>query len=178
MKILKGFLIALAVNVVLFFLAALFAPKNMQAEKEVIINRSLTDVWDYTKYLKNQDNFSKWASLDPNMQKTYSGTDATRGFKSMWKGNKDVGEGEQNITAIQPMRRIEYDLHFIKPMESLAKAYMTFDSTGTNQTKVKWGFNSSMSFPWNAMLLLIDGDKMVGKDFQTGLTNLKGILEK
>jgi hypothetical protein len=28
------------------------------------------------------------------------------------------------------------------------------------------------------MLLFMDMDKMIGKDFETGLENLKGILEK
>jgi len=55
---------------------------------------------------------------------------------------------------------------------------MTTDSTGTNQTKVKWGFSGKMTYPFNIMKLFMDPEKAVGDDFSTGLTRLKAILEK
>jgi hypothetical protein len=35
-----------------------------------------------------------------------------------------------------------------------------------------------MPYPMNLMLLCMNMDKMIGKDLETGLTNLKGVLEK
>lgn len=111
------------------------------------------------------------------MQKTYKGTDATPGFTSSWKGNSDVGEGEQEIKAISP-DRIDYELRFLKPMKSRADAYMTVDSIGLHQTKVGWGFKSSMPYPMNGMQMFMNMKEAVGKDLEQGLQKLKPILEK
>jgi len=55
---------------------------------------------------------------------------------------------------------------------------MSTEAVGGNQTKVKWGFNGKMPYPMNLMLLVMNMDKMLGDQLQTGLNNLKTILEK
>jgi hypothetical protein len=35
-----------------------------------------------------------------------------------------------------------------------------------------------MAYPMNLMLVFMDMDAMLGKDLQTGLNNLKAVLEK
>ena len=123
--------------------------------------------------------FSKWASLDPLMKKSYIGTDGTVGFVSSWQSNiEEVGHGEQEITKIVEGERIDYELRFLKPFASTSSAYMTTEVVDENQTKVKWGFNGHMSYPSNLMLLFLDFEELIGNDFQTGLDNLKIILEK
>ncbi len=42
-----------------------------------------------------------WAEKYPNMVKKFTGTDGEVGAISSWKGNKEVGEGEQEITGIK-----------------------------------------------------------------------------
>ena len=54
---------------------------------------------------------------------------------------------------------------------------MITETAGENQTKVKWGFSGTMPKPLNLMLLMMDMDKEVGKDFDQGLSNLKRHLE-
>ena len=58
-------------------------------------------------------------------------------------------------------------------MDSKATAFYNTEAIGANQTKVKWGFNGKMAYPMNFMLLFVDMDKMLGKDLQAGLDNLK-----
>ena len=79
---------------------ALIAPKSYDVNRAISINKPLPEVFQYLKLLKNQDNWSPWAEKDPNMNKTFKGTDGEIGFVSAWVGNKDVGEGEQEITGI------------------------------------------------------------------------------
>jgi hypothetical protein len=116
--------------------------------------------------------------MDPNMKKTYTGTDGTVGFVSAWEGNKQVGSGEQEILKVDEGNRIDYALRFIKPFKSNADAFMIFEDAGNNQTKVKWGFKSKMPYPMNIMCLFMNMEEMVGKDFQIGLDKMKVILEK
>ena len=48
---------------------------------------------------------------------------------------------------------------------------------GAQQTKVTWHFSGHMAFPTNAMLVFMNMENMIGDDLQTGLNNLKKILE-
>ena len=179
MKIVKKILLVLLGIVVLFLVIALFVKKEYAVEREITINKSRQTVFDYVKYLKNQSNYSVWAQMDPNMKKEYRGTDGTVGFVSAWDSNvKDVGKGEQEIKAIKEGERLDFELRFKVPFEATDYAYIVTEQAGENQTKVKWGFNGKMPYPMNTMLLFMNMDEMLGKDLETGLTNLKTVLEK
>lgn len=174
-KIVIGLLILIALPLV----AAVFIPKEYAVEREIVINRPREQVFEYVKFLKNQDNFSKWASMDPHMEKTYRGTDGTVGFVSAWASDSsDVGSGEQEITALNEGERIDYELRFKEPFESTSPAYMLTEAQGENQTSVKWGFQGRMDYPMNLMLVVMDFEEMIGNDLETGLQQLKTILER
>ncbi|MEP0131944.1 MAG: hypothetical protein ABJJ25_02900 [Eudoraea sp.] len=49
---------------------------------------------------------------------------------------------------------------------------------GANETEVSWGFSGKNKFPVSIMILFMNMDKTVGKDFEEGLVSLKDILEK
>ena len=179
MKILKTVGIIVVSFIGLILIVAAFTKKEYAVERDININKSKDSVFNYIKYLKNQNNYSKWASMDKNMKKEFSGIDATKGFISSWDSdNKDVGKGEQEIKGIVEGESVDYKIHFIKPFEGFADAYMTTETIANNQTKVRWGFSSKMKYPMNIMLLCMSMDKMIGNDLAIGLGNLKGILEK
>jgi hypothetical protein len=177
MKIVKRILIGLAVLIAIPLILAIFTKKDYAVEREIIINKPKQQVFDYVKYLKNQDNYSVWAKMEPNMKKYYRGTDGAVGFVYGWEG-KEVGAGEQTITKINEGESIDFSLHFVKPMEGLADSRFSTVDVSPGQTKIKWGFKSSMKYPMNAMLLFMDMDKEMGKYLEAGLKDLKGVLEK
>lgn len=158
--------------------AGLFIPKGMKATREIVINKPNAEVFNYIKQLKNQDNYSKWGSMDPHMKKEYRGTDATPGFVSAWEGNKKVGAGEQEIISIEEGRKLNTELRFIKPFKSVAKSSMTTEAITENSTRVSWGFEGDMNYPMNVMKLFMNMEKAIGNDFSTGLSNLKTLMEK
>ena len=163
--------------VALPLVVAMFVRKTYSVEREIMIARPPHVVFNYIKYLKNQDKFSKWATMDPHMKKQYRGTDATVGFVSAWESqDKNVGKGEQEIKKMNEGKRIDFELRFIKPFAGLAKAYMTTDQMSRNETIVNWGFDSSLNYPMNLMLLF-NMEKKIGNDLDTGLVNLKNQLE-
>jgi hypothetical protein len=178
MKILKLIGIVFGAIIAIVLILGLILKSDMNAERTVTINRSKTIVFDYIKLLKNQNNFSKWATIDPNMIKEFRGTDGTVGFVSAWKSeNSEVGEGEQEIKGVIEGERIDYELRFIEPMASTATAYMITEAINDSTTQVKWGFGGNMTYPFNVMMLFMDMEKIIGDDFSMGLTNLKAILE-
>lgn len=179
MKVLKKILLVLVILIALPLIVALFVKKEYAVVREITINRPKQQVFDYIKYLKNQNSYSKWASMDPAMKKTYRGTDGTVGFVSAWESNKDdVGKGEQEIKKITEGERIDFELRFIEPFEATEQAYMTTQELNPDQTKVQWGFDGKMQYPMNLMLLFMDFETMIGNDLSTGLKQLKTELEK
>ena len=175
----RKILIALAILMAIPLIVALFVEKDYAVEREITINKPKQEVFDYIKLLKNQDNYSKWATMDPQMKKSYHGTDGTVGYVSAWESKIDsVGVGEQEIKKIVEGERVDFELRFIEPFEATEPAFMTTEAVSENQTKVRWGFNGHMNYPTNLMMLFIDFEKMIGDDLQTGLNNLKNVLEK
>ena len=179
MKILKTILIVVVILVAIPLIVALFVKKTYSVERQITIERPNQEVFNYIKMLKNQNNFSKWATMDPAMKQEYRGTDGQAGFVSAWESDKkDVGKGEQTIEGITEGERIDYDLHFIEPFESRSKAYLVTTPVSDSQTKVTWGFTGKMNYPMNLMLLFMNMESMIGDDLTTGLSNLKNILEQ
>ena len=121
--------------------------------------------------------------MDPAMQKEFTGNDGTEGFIYAWNGNNKAGAGEQEIKRITEGKRIDMEVRFKRPFKGMAITRM---ETGSilipgnvhDCTKVKWAFGNHLKYPMNVMLLFINMDKILGKDIETSLTNLKGILEK
>lgn len=169
-------LIIIGAIIVLIILVGLLMNKEMVIEKHIVINKPAQEVFDYIRLVKNQDNFSKWNMADPTMQKSYSGTDGQIGFIYTWDSkDKNVGAGEQEITAIEAGRKVEYALRFKRPMEQSAKGSFTVNQL-SNGTDVMWGFYGTSTFPM--VLFKSIFQKMLGNDLQTSLTNLKKILEQ
>ena len=63
-------------------------------------------------------------------------------------------------------------------VESKADSFLILESVSESQTKVKWGFTTTFPRPMNIMLVVMDMDALIGKDFADGLDSLKGIMEK
>ncbi len=179
MKIIKKILLIIGIIAVILLITALFVRKEYGVERQITINKPVAEVFDYVKFLKNQEIYSVWYSIDPGMKTYYIGNDGTPGFIVGWDSdNEDVGAGEQEIRNIKFGERIDYELRFIRPFKSTAHTYIVTQPDGDNKTIVKWGFNGRMNYPVNLMLLFMNFEEMIGKDFETGLLNLKIIIEK
>ena len=172
MKTLKKILIILLVVIAIPLIVALFVPKQFANEGQVVINKPVNEVFNYIKYVKNQDNFGVWQLSDPNMKTTEEGEDGTVGFKYSWDSEK-LGKGAQVITNIVPNERMESDMFFLEFDDKPNKAYITVEEQASGQTLVKWGISGETPYPWNLMSLLHNMDN----DFNKGLEKLKEILE-
>jgi len=178
MKIVKRILFVVIGIIALVLIVAAFLKKEYAVEREISIGKPRVEVFEYIKFLKNQDNYSKWATMDPAMKKEFRGTDGTVGFVSAWDSEKDdVGKGEQEIMKISEGERIDFELRFIEPFEATDNAYMTTEAVDDSTTLVKWGFNGKMNYPMNLMLLFMDMEGMLGGDLEQGLENLKCVME-
>lgn len=160
--------------IILPLILAPFTRKEYFIQREIVINAPRQKVFDYVKHLKNQDNFNKWVMVEPNMKKEFTGTDGTIGFIYAWNGKK-AGEGEQEIKSITDLEKIETEIRFVRPFKSVAQANINLEAVSDTETKVTWSNSSAMKYPLNIMVSVIE--KMLAKDMDTSLNNLKNILE-
>lgn len=172
MKTLKKVVIVILAIIAIPLVVALFVPKESNSEGQVVINKPKQEVFNYIKYVKNQDNFGVWQLSDPNMETTSEGEDGTEGFKYSWDSEK-MGRGAQVITKIEEGKRMESDMFFYDFDDTPSKGYIVVEEQAPSQTLVKWGISWTTPYPWNLMGLFYNMDK----DFATGLNKLKEILE-
>jgi uncharacterized protein YndB with AHSA1/START domain len=179
MSVLLIILLVLAVMLLIILIAAAFLKDEYFIERDIIINQSKQQVFDYLKYLKNASQYNKWIMADPDLRSEYTGTDGTIGFISAWDSdNKQVGKGEQQITDIKSGERIDYEIRFEKPFKGTSFTYITTEAISNTQTKVQWIFKGTRNFAMKIFHLLFNLKKVLGKDLDTSLKNLKTILEK
>ena len=120
--------------------------------------------------------WSPWEKMDPAMQRTFSGAVSGKGAAYAWEGNSKVGAGRMEITDAVPSK-ITIQLDFIKPFEGHNIAEFTLTPNG-DTTNVTWAMHGPAPFISKLIGLFCDMDKMIGKDFETGLANLKVIAQK
>lgn len=177
MKIVKKILFVIAGIIVLALVAALFVSKEYSVKREITINKPSQEVYDYVKFIRNQEHYNKWVMMDPNMKKDYKGTDGTVGFVYAWDSQKDdVGKGEEEIKLLEEGKKINLEVRFIKPFEGLAVTEMTTEAISPMQTKVSWGMSGESAYPMNLTNAIME--KMLGPDLDESLQTLKGVLEK
>ena len=135
-----------------------------------------SEVFAHVVDLHKWDDWSPWAAMDPDMKKTYSGDAGTVGQHYHWVGNRKVGEGEMTITEVDAPNRIAIDLEFLKPFKSknVTEVMVAADGDGS---EVTWKMTGPHTLMTKIMGIFRSMDKMVGPDFEKGLSSLKGLVE-
>jgi len=176
MHILVKILVGIIAVIAILLIVAIFVKKDYAVERSLVINKPSQEVYDYVRFLRNQEQYSKWVMTDPNMKKTLTGTDGSVGFIYAWDGNDKAGKGEQEITKLVDGASVATEVRFIKPFAGIAWANMLTTPKENGQTEVVWTMTGKNNYPVNLMNIFIDS--MLGNDMDTSLKNLKTILEK
>jgi effector-binding domain-containing protein len=176
MKALKIFIYAIVFLAALIIVLGLLAPKEYHVERSVLVAAPKDVVFANVQYWNKWQAWLPWAKDDSTMKVTYSGVDGSVGSGYSWLG-KVTGSGEMTTTALKPNEELTYHLRFMTPMESQADGFVRL-TEAAGGTTVTWAMFGQDPFPWNIMLLFMNMDKMIGKDFERGLAMLKEISEK
>lgn len=152
-------------------------PASFRVQRSIRINAPRETLFAYVSEIRNFDNWSPWAALDPAMRKTFSGPAGGIGAVYEWQGNAKVGQGRMEIIDAVAPARVVIKLDFLKPFEAhnTAEYLLAAGDEGTEFTWVMHGPNSFMS---KVMSLFFSMDKMVGAQFEQGLASLKALAEK
>jgi uncharacterized protein YndB with AHSA1/START domain len=168
-----GIAIAVVIGLLIAFVAS--RPKHFTITREATISAPPAVVFGHFNDFHQWRAWSPWERMDPNLTRTYDGAAAGEGAKYAWSGNKQVGEGRMTIVESRPNELIRVKLEFLKPFKATNTAEFTFRPDGPG-TRVTWSMHGERNFMFKAMCLLMDMDKMVGKDFERGLANLQEVV--
>lgn len=166
----------LAVLVAALLVVASTKPAVFSVQRGAVIRATPERVFALVDDFRRWRDWSPWETRDPAMQRTLSGATNGVGAAYAWRGNKDVGEGRMAIVESTPSSRIAIRLDFIKPFEAHNIATFTFGADG-DTTIVDWVMHGPNRFMSKVMQVFMDMDRMVGKDFEAGLANLKAVAE-
>jgi hypothetical protein len=119
--------------------------------------------------------WSPWEDLDPDLKRTYSGPDSGSGAVYEWEGNRKAGKGRMEITAAE-LDAVDIDLQFLKPFKARNAVRFTLQPDGDG-TVVRWTMTGPKTFMTRVMGVFTSMDKLVGKDFEKGLSRLKADVE-
>jgi carbon monoxide dehydrogenase subunit G len=151
-------------------------PDTFRVQRSTSIKARPEKVFALVDDFHSWGSWSPWEKLDPAMKKTFSGAASGPGAVYEWEGNKKVGKGRMEITDAAPPSKVTIKLDFLSPFEAHNVAEFMMDAKG-DSTDVTWAMHGRSPFMIKVMGLFVSMDRMVGKDFETGLANLKAVAE-
>jgi hypothetical protein len=153
----------------------LMQPEHIHVERSIEVDAAPVDVAGRVRDLREVTAWSPWTDLDPDMEQSYSHVTTGTGAWYAWKGDDDVGSGRQEVLVDEP-RRVVHELVFVEPMESRARATITWRGDA-ERTVVTWAFDQPADLVSKAFTLFVDVDGRIGADLARGLERLEERVE-
>jgi polyketide cyclase/dehydrase/lipid transport protein len=154
-----------------------FAPKAFRIERSATIKAPASAVFAQVNDFQNWRAWSPWEKLDPALKRSYDGPVSGTGAKYAWIGNRNVGEGRMTIVDSRPGELVRIKLEFRRPFAATNTAEFRFEPTDGG-TAVTWSMSGHNNLISRAMCLFINMDRMVGGQFEQGLSNMKNVVER
>ncbi|MEH0194803.1 SRPBCC family protein [Caulobacter sp. CCNWLY153] len=155
--------------------AAALRPPVFRVERSVLVNAPPEAVLVHVSDFKAWRAWSPYETLDADLQRTYGGAERGVGATYAWAGKK-AGAGRMRI-ASATSREVAIALDFEKPFRASNTAAFTAEPVG-DSTRVTWVMSGPAPYVSRLMGLVFNMDKMIGRDFETGLSNLKSVVER
>jgi len=169
-------LIIAGVAIVLFVIVVQLQPATFRITRTATMSAKPEAVFPQVNDFHNWSAWSPWAKLDPAMKQTYEGAATGTGAIYSWTGNKQVGEGRMTITDSRASDLVKIKLEFLKPFKATNITEFTFKPENSN-TQVTWSMFGHKNFMFKAVHMFLNMEKMVGRDFEKGLSQMKQVVE-
>jgi uncharacterized protein YndB with AHSA1/START domain len=170
---LKKVAIGLGAVIGLLLVVGLLLPSKIHVERSATIAAPKSTVFATLTSLREFVKWSPWAKYDPTTTYTFSGPESGVGARMEWK-SKEMGDGSQEIIAIDSDRRITVALDFGEMGK--ATAYYALEPVEAG-TALTWGFDEDVGMNLMGRYVGLAMNHMVGGDYERGLASLKDMLE-
>jgi hypothetical protein len=172
----KKILLVIVVLVAAVLLYATTKPETFSVQRHITIVAAPDKISPLISDFSRWPLWSPWEKLDPAMKKTLSGPATGVGSVYEWEGNSKVGQGRMEILESTPTQ-IKIKLDFLKPIEGHNITTFSLQQQG-ELTTVTWDMSGPNNYLAKVMQVFMDMDKMIGKDFEKGLSDLKAQAER
>jgi uncharacterized protein YndB with AHSA1/START domain len=169
-------LAAIALLLALLLLYAATRPDHFRVTRSAVIKAPAARIFALINDLRAFNNWNPYEKKEPGLKGSYSGPASGVGAAYAWEGRK-VGSGRMEITAVDAPNKLTLRLDFLKPFKAQNSAEFTLLPQGDNLTVVTWAMHGPSPYISKLMGVLIDMDRMIGRDFEAGLANLKALTE-
>jgi uncharacterized protein YndB with AHSA1/START domain len=152
-------------------------PDTFRVERSASIKAPPEKVFALLNDFQRWDAWSPWEKKDPAMKRTFSVVTSGKGAQYAWEGNREVGQGRMEIAESVPPSKVAIKLDFAKPFEAHNLVEFTLEPKG-DVTNITWVMQGDTPYFVKIIHVFLNMDSIVGKDFETGLANLKTVAEK
>lgn len=169
----------LAVVVALIGAALIYAstrPDTFRLARSTAVNAPPEAIYPMIADFHRWTEWSPYETLDADLKRSYGGAENGVGATYAWEGKK-AGAGRMEIVDVTPPNLISIKLDFTKPFKAsnMAEFSMRPEAGGT---AVTWSMTGKQNLMSKVMGLFFSMDTFVGRDFETGLANIKRNAEQ
>ncbi len=198
---LKTILIVAASALALLLIYAATRPDTFRIERSTRIKAPPDKVFALINDMRSFNTWNPFEKKDPALKGSYSGAASGKGAAYAWQSDKvgvgrmeiidtaapsqgnvalplsgiPSGDGRRMSSAWGPSN-VTMKLDFVKPLEAHNVAEFTLVPEGET-TQVTWAMHGPSPYLAKLMQVFFSMDKLVGKDFEDGLANLKTLAE-
>lgn len=178
MKVLKKVLFFILTLIMVCLVILLFAKKEYSFQQTVTINTTSSEVYNFLKFLQNQEKYYDWRNKDKASTWNYYGEDGTTASKCRWESDdKQVLCGVQSITKLNYPENIQIVMLTDKPYNiSSIHDFVLTEKSG--KTELTWNIKVRFPFPYNIIILTDNFENIARKSVSSSLNNIKKELEK
>ncbi len=165
----------LAVSIAAVALIAAAKPDTFRVERTAVVKAPPQRVHALINDMRQFNTWNPYNHKDPAMRARYEGPASGPGAAYHFEGNKDVGKGSLRITDAAP-QKVTMQLHMIEPFEGRNTVEFIL-SPDADATQVTWAMHGPAPYISRLVGTVLNMDRMIGKDFETGLAGLKARAE-
>lgn len=151
-------------------------PDTFEVSRAVSIKALPERIFPLINDMRAFNAWNPFAKSDPDMKLVYSGPQAGPGANIAFGPGKG-GKGTLTIVEATAPGQVVMRLDMDEPIEAHNRIDFVLQSQG-DATRVSWSMKGSTPLIAKVIHTVIDMDRMVGGQMQTGLADLKAIAEK
>ncbi len=176
MTIFWSILLILAAAIGAILVISAMKPNQFRVTRSLQINAPAATIYANLVDLERWSLWSPWQQKDPAMSQSFGTIRQGVGATMAWDGNNQVGSGRMEVVEAESPTRTVFKLNFYKPFKAENQAEFTIQEASAGTT-VHWTMTGPAPLMSKVMDTLMNMDRMIGRDFEQGLANLKRISE-
>lgn len=149
-------------------------PRQFSVERSTTVQATPQAVYALVADPRRWGEWAPWSRRDRSMVTRYEGAASGAGADWSWRSDSE-GSGRMRFTAAEPARRLTYELS-LEGWDGVSRGELLLQPKGTG-TELRWTLAGDLGANpigrWMGLLV----DRMVGKDFESGLMGLKSMAE-